>query len=322
MTEEEEDKPPGNSTPLVRARRLEELLGSSEIYLKYEGENETGTHKDRIARLHVKRAVMLGYDTLTAGTCGNYGVAIAHYSRVFGIRANIFVPASYRRTRAEEMRQMGAEVTAVPCKYEEVTELSARLASERGWYDANPGPKNRELNYSAYAQISREIFEELGESPTAVAVPVGNGTTLAGIYYGFRRIDRDGDLNGMPKMIAASTAYGNPIVTSFLKGLGHVLQLPPSEVLETELNEPLVSYRSYDGEDALNAIRETGGYAFPVTDAKMAELSRFVRASEGLEVLPASTSALEALRLFLRVEPHSSKYVVVLTGGKPSWRKR
>jgi threonine synthase len=54
----------------------------------------------------------------------------------------------------------------------------------------------------------------------------------------------------------------------------------------------------------------------------MAELSRFVRASEGLEVLPASTSALEALRLFLRVEPHSSKYVVVLTGGKPSWRKR
>ncbi|MEM2921556.1 MAG: pyridoxal-phosphate dependent enzyme [Candidatus Bathyarchaeia archaeon] len=322
MTEEEEDKPPGHPTPLIRARGLEELFGFSEIYLKYEGDNETGTHKDRIARLHVERAVNLGYDTLTAGTCGNYGVALAHYSRVFGIEVKIFIPSSYRHTRVEEMRRLGAEVVAIPRKYEEATELSARFASEKGWYDANPGPKNREPNYSAYAQISREILEELGESPTAVAVPIGNGTTLAGMYYGFKDVDKDGVLNGMPRMIAASTAYGNPIVTSFLQGLDYVLQLSPSNVIETEFNEPLVSYKSYDGEDALNAIRETRGYAFPVTDTKMFELSHLIRIKEGLDVLPASTSALEALRLFVRVEPHNSKYVVVLTGGKPSWRKR
>lgn len=317
----EEDKPPGHQTPLIRARRLEEIFNFSEIYLKYEGENETGTHKDRIARLQVERAAMLGYDTLTAGTCGNYGVALAYYSKMFGIRTVLFVPLSYRHARVGEMLRLGAEVVAIPSKYEEAVELSSRTAAERGWYDASPGPKNRELNYSAYAQISREIYAELGESPTAVAVPVGNGTTLAGIYHGFKMLDKEGHLNGIPVMIAASTAYGNPIVTSFLLGLGHILELSPAEVVETKLNEPLVSYKSYDGEDALQAIRETGGFAFPVTDAKMVRLSRLVKASEGLDTLPASASALEALRLFLRVEPHNSKYVVVLTGGKPSWRR-
>jgi len=322
MTEEEEEETVAQQTPLLRAKKLEEYFGFSEIYLKYEGNNQTGTHKDRIARLHVIRAVSLGHNTITTSTCGNYGVALAYYSRLYGLKPVIFLPESYKHQRLSEMFRLGADVVMVKGKYEDATERSRLASTDKGWYDANPGPKNREINYSAYGQISAEIVDQLGESPLAITVPMGNGTTLAGLYRGFRELEKGDGLNGVPKIVGASTVNGNPILRSFLEGRNCVTRITPSSIRETTVNEPLVAYESYDGDDALRAIRETQGYAFPVTDQKMLDFRRLLKAREGIDALPASTSALEALRLLVRMEGPHSKYVAILTGGRPYWIKR
>jgi len=75
-------------TPLIRAFNLESLfnINSSKIYLKWEGINPTGTHKDRAAIAHVRKAIREGFDTITVGTCGNFGVAISYFARLFGLR--------------------------------------------------------------------------------------------------------------------------------------------------------------------------------------------------------------------------------------------
>lgn len=117
--------------PLMRVPALEDLSGISKIFVKFEGRNPTETHKDRRARLHVETAKTLGFSGITAGTCGNYGVALAYYARLFGLKAYIFVPASYTLRRSEEMLRYGARIIPVHGPYEKAVLESRTFAVEK-----------------------------------------------------------------------------------------------------------------------------------------------------------------------------------------------
>jgi threonine synthase len=94
-----DDEPPPfygvGDTLFSHARNLERLLGFGNIFLKFEGGNPTGTQKDRISQYHVKKALIEGYDTITVGTCGNYGVSLAYFARLAGLKAKILIPEQY-----------------------------------------------------------------------------------------------------------------------------------------------------------------------------------------------------------------------------------
>ncbi len=295
-------------TPLLRLPSLGRLLApGSMVYAKYEGVNPTGTHKDRAAALHVQRALEGGFRVLTAGTCGNFGVSLAYYSRMVGAKAVIFVPRRYTLDRAADLRRYGAQLVLVDGSYEDAVRESVRAASENGWYDANPGSVNAHVNFEAYSAMAYEITWELGDPPTSVVVPVGNGTTLAGIYMGFERLRSLGYIERVPRMIGVTTVHGNSAVDSFLEGRDAAVPLP--EVKETRYNEPLVSMISFDGDAAIRALRESGGGALRVPDRAMLRASRLLRELEGIDALPASASVVEALRAL-----DGGIHVLVITG--------
>jgi threonine synthase len=150
-----------------------------------------------------------------------------------------------------------------------------------------------------------------------VAVPVSNGTTLAGIYKGFQSLYRRGKTSRMPKIIAGSSHGKNPIIRAFMKNLLQCDDLEPRVIRETAVNEPLINWHAADGDHALEAIRKTGGWASYASDKSMLAFSRLLRDREGLNVLPASTAGLSVLLDYHRKEPLSGdRYVVVLTGRK------
>ena len=303
-------------TPLVRAYNIERLfnISASEIYLKWEGVNPTGTHKDRAAIAHVEKAIKNGYDTITVGTCGNFGVAISYFARMFGLRAVIFVPSSYSNSRVAEMIRYGAEVIFVDGKYEDAVRMSVKEASKNSWYDANPGSVNSHVNIEAYSTLAEEILIQLGGVPEFIAVPVGNGTLLAGIYFGFKKLLYVRRIERIPRFIATSTRGGNQIVYSWKKGSRHLLPLSEDSIVETDVNEPLVAYRSLDGENALKAIFESDGFAFEFDDEELIKTAEFIRIFEGLPTLPASASSLLALIELNRQGILEGKSIAVLTG--------
>jgi threonine synthase len=191
---------------------------------------------------------------------------------------------------------------------------SSKIAKANEWYDANPGAANTPLQISAYAQIAYEIFEDLGDAPKYCAVPVSNGTLLAGIYRGFVSLYKRGKTSRVPKMIAASSSYKNPIVQSFKKGLDYCKDLDPISIKETKYNEPLINWHSFDGEEALYALRESEGTAVNVSDKKMREMSAFLQKKEGFRILPASTAGLIALLEIHEEHPmEPDRYVAILT---------
>lgn len=304
-------------TNFARARTLERQYGIRQLYLKFEGNNPTGTQKDRIAFAQCLDAMRRGYETITVATCGNYGAAVAMAARLASLRAVICIPESYHTGRLGEMERSGCQVIRVPGDYEAVVAHSQNLAISNEWYDANPGGANTSLQIGAYSEIANEIYDVLRDAPKIVAAPVSNGTLLAGIHRGFVNLYKRGKTSRIPRMVAASSFRKNPIVQSYLKGCSQCEDLNESAIRETSTNEPLINWHSFDGNEALSAIQQSGGWATGVSDQKLNLYSMALRKKEGLAVLPASTAGLVGL---LESEEAKSlegdRYVAVLTGRK------
>lgn len=300
---------------LVRARNVERATGLRQLFLKFEGDNPTGTQKDRIAFAQAADALRRGYDTVVVATCGNFGVAMAFAAAISGLRCIAVVPDGYHAPRAEQIRSLGGDLRRVGATYEDAVLAARGLAAEGAHYDANPGGANEILQLRAYEQIAAEVYDDLRDAPRAVALPVSNGTTLAGVYRGFQSLQRRGRVSRIPRMVAGSAHRKNPIVRSWEAQLERCADLDPAIVRETRVNEPLVNWHSIDGDLALRAIRGSRGWAGHVSDRRMRELAKLLREHQGLDVLPASTAGLAALLAAHATEAlPNDRYVAVLTG--------
>ena len=304
-------------TSFTRARNLERESGIRQLYLKFEGNNPTGTQKDRIAFSQCYDALRRGFDTITVASCGNYGASMGLAARLAGLDCRIFIPENYHTLRIDEMQSYGAKVERYKGSYEDSVKHSIGKAESSGWYDANPGGANTPLQIMSYAEIANEIYDVLRDAPKMVAVPVSNGTLITGVYRGFVNLYKRGKTSRIPKMIAASSSHKNPIVYSFRKNLDRCIDLTPGTIKETAVNEPLINWHSFDGNEALYSIRASYGAAHDISDEKMLRLSKLLKEKEGLHVLPASTAGLAALfGMHAQEELEADRYVAILTGRK------
>lgn len=300
---------------MIRADGLEEKLGIDELYLKLEGHNPTGTHKDRLAIQHIDDAIVRNYDTITVGSCGNYAHSMSFVAKKTDLDCKIFTLGKYSSDLIDKMKENGAEVFRVEGGYEEAVDESRRMAEKNGWYDANPGRKNTPISLVAYADISEEIQGDIDEKPATLSVSVGNGTTIAGIHLGYRLLWRKKRAEGIPKMIAASSLGNNAIIETIRQGCRDILELPPDSLNETEVNEPLLNWRSLDGQEAVNAIYDTDGTAIGLTDEEIVHYYEMLK-EERIEALPCSCTALGALDKYLDENDVDGKHVVVITSGE------
>ena len=318
MEEAEEDKPPGK-TPFFRARNLERTLKLKNLFIKFEGAGLTGTQKDRISKLHVLKAKEMGYDTVSLATCGNYGASISYFANLYGMKSVVAIPEYYSGERNAEIRANGAEVLDVPAKYEDVVEFMREKSRDEALYDSSPGSDNSAMDIEGYEYIAYEIVSQLRRSPNYVSVPLGNGTTLAGIYSGIEKMFRRGTIAKIPSFIGSSTPNGNPIVASWKSKRKRLMELDPSAITETKASEPLVAYRSYDGQKALNALYRSNGLATYVTDDEMYKYGSLIERSEMLSVLPASAASLAAVDRLISRKSQPKDIVIVLTGRNRIW---
>lgn len=296
-------------TPLVRAQKLEKRFGIRRLHLKLEGENPSGTHKDRAALIHCLDARMKGFTTLTAVSCGNYGAALAYVGDKLNMKVKVYIPAGFAAPRRGDIQEMEGEVVSVDGDYEAALSRSLKDASERHWYNANPGGENKELCSFAYAFIAKEIAQSLGRAPDWVSVPVGNGAVISGIWQGFR------GMSMKPKMLGCSN--NNSAVHGLACGMKHKIDVP--DYHETEVNEPLCGNFLTDGEEAISAMTESNGTGVEVPDEELIKAAVEIEKEEGLDILPASAGAVWGIT---KLDSKNHVFVAVLTGrGHPRLEK-
>lgn len=308
----------GNTT-FTEARNIARMIPCERLFLKFEGNNPTGTQKDRVALALADTASRFRYEGITTATCGNFGAALAYAGDYFQIpETHIYIPEGYHvpKGRLKIMEEKKAVVHYIEGTYEDAVLYSSEMARQNHWYDANPGMNGTtEITLEAYAQIAMEIYRSLKKAPDYVLCPVGNGSTLAGIHRGFKQLYELQKISNVPRIVAVSTRRGNPIIKSFKKKSPVPIDLTPDEIVETKVNEPLTNWHSFDGEHALEALYESNGFGEYASDTSMIKFSQVLKREAGLMVHPASASTLAVLSKMTRNDiTLKGTYVAILTG--------
>jgi threonine synthase len=289
------------NTPLVRAQKLEKVLGIRRLHLKLEGENPSGTHKDRAALLHCLDARTKGLKAVTAVSCGNYGAALTYVAEKLDMRSYIYIPADFAAPRRAEIESLGGKVVDVKGDYEAALRKSTEDAYLNKWYNANPGGSNKDLGLYAYTFISKEVAQAMGRQPDWVSVPVGNGTLIGGIWQGFHSI-------GMkPRVLGVSN--NNSAVHGVAMGEKQAVMIPDLEITET--NEPLSGNFLADAEEAVSAMVDSNGAAVEIPDPELVKASAMIAREEGLDILPASAGAVLGIA---KLESRNHVFVAILSG--------
>ncbi len=147
-------------TPLFDAPRLAADLGLAEAWVKDDGQNPTGSLKDRASALVVARAAEAGIEIVSTASTGNAAAALAGIAASIGMKTIIFVPAAAPEAKIAQLLVYGATVLMVEASYDVAFDLCYDLCLSEGWYCRNTGMNP--YTVEGKKTVAYEIAEELG----------------------------------------------------------------------------------------------------------------------------------------------------------------
>lgn len=225
-------------SPLIRARRLEQMLGTpAKIYYKNEGVSPAGSHKPNSAVPQAYYNREAGIRRLTTETgAGQWGSSIAFAGQMFGIDVRVYmVKVSYQQKpfRRSMMQTWGAEVIASPSAMTQTgRDLLAKDADNQGSLgiaiseaveEAASRPDTNyalgsvlnhvALHQTIIGQEAKKQFEKAGDWPDVVFAPCGGGSSFAGAAFPFVADNAAGGRNGKPVRLVAVEPTSCPSLT-------------------------------------------------------------------------------------------------------------
>ncbi|WP_351224626.1 pyridoxal-phosphate dependent enzyme [Streptomyces sp. NPDC002133] len=278
---------------------------SDGVLVKDESRNPTWSHKDRLNRVAVSAAVFSGARGIVASSSGNHGAAAAAYAARAGLPCVVFTSPYVPPAVASFVRAYGATVLTVPV--DTVRPLMRRIIDEFGYQPVSnlteTGHTGHPFGPEGYKTIAYEIFVELGAVPGAVFVPTGYGELLFGVWKGFHELTLLGLAERTPRLYSCEPAAAGALAAALRSGLP-ATRVPVGPTDAYAIDCETGGYRG------VVAVRESGGAALTVTDARMSE-ARAELAAQGLWVELSAAAGLAALRA-LR-EPVEGPVVCVAT---------
>lgn len=278
-------------TGLIHCRRLGEELGLSRLYVKNEGENPTGSFKDRGMTVGVSKALELEAKTVICASTGNTSASLAAYAARAGLDCVVLIPAG--RVALGKVAQAvmhGAKVVTVRGSFDEALAAVRQLAAEPGLYLLNSiNPFRLEGQKTA----AYEVWDQLGERPPdKVVLPVGNAGNISAYWKGFRELELLGLADSHPAMIGVQADGARPVADAFEANAKEIRPVADPQTVATaiRIGNP-VSWKK-----ALAAMRQSGGDAETVTDAEILEAQRVMARREGIFTEPAGAAPVAALR--------------------------
>jgi len=299
-------------TPLLEIKRTARALGFSDLWLKDEGANPTGSFKARGMAMAVTRAVQGGAQAFVVPTAGNAGVALAAYSARAGLPARIYAPASTPPTILAQIRRFGAELELLDGHIGDCGAAATEFASRTG---AFPMSTLREpYRIEGKKTLGLELARQLGwELPNVIIYPAGGGTGLIGMWLAFQQLIAAGWVRGSPPRLYAVQSSGcAPVVRAFGSGAQRCEPWADPRTVASGLRVPA----PLGGSLMLRAIRDTGASAVAVTDEDLSERARTVSRWEGVDLAPeggATVAAAVTLREAGAIRP-DERVVLFNTG--------
>lgn len=246
-------------TPLIDLPDLAEELGLQGLWLKNEGQNPTGSHKDRMSAQVVARAKATGRTTVVAASSGNAGASLAAYAAAAGLRCVVVTTVGMNPTWDQAVRATGAELVAAHDSKLRWKYMRKMVESE-GWYPVtnyiDPPTGSNLWGVQGYKTCGHEIAEAFaGNAPTAIVVPTSRGDLLWGIWRGLQEAKEAGWIDSLPRLYAAEP-FGR--LSRVLAGEDYRGHFPGDHSSTESIGGSTATFQS------LVALRESGGGAVDV----------------------------------------------------------
>ena len=284
-------------TPLLRAERLGAALGCTDLYIKEEGVNPTGSFKARGMAAAVSRAKELGAEQLVVPSAGNAAGAMAAYAARAGMPAYLFMPNTTPQSNILESRIAGAEVELVEGHIGDAGRAARERAAVSPMFDMST--MKEPYRVEGKKTLGYEIAEALGwELPDVIVYPTGGGTGLLGMWKAFGEMEEMGWISSgrRPRMIAVQMEGCAPIVKAFHEGQESISPWENATTVAAGLRVPgpVADYL------ILRCLRESGGTALTVTDDEALAAVPEIAAAEGVFACPEGAATLAALHKLLQ----------------------
>jgi threonine synthase len=279
------------STPLVPAPRLSARAGT-EVWLKLEGANPTGSFKDRGMTCAVSAAVREGARAVVCASTGNTAASAAAYAARAGLRGAVIVPEGKIATgKLAQALMHGARVIALRGNFDEALQLVRELASRHPMSLVN---SVNEYRIEGQKTAAFELVEALEGELDALCIPVGNAGNITAYWRGFKEAGQ------RPRMLGFQAAGAAPLVH------GAPVEHPETVASAIRIGNPA------RWEEAMDAMTSSGGSVNAVTDEQILDAYRFLAAQEGVFCEPASAASVAGL--LAHGARDARRVVCVLTG--------
>jgi len=278
-------------TKLHKCSNLAEEFGIKKLYVKNEGENPTGSFKDRGMTVGVTKARELNAKEVACASTGNTAASLSAYAAKAGLRGIILIPhGAVAMGKLAQSIIYGAKVIAIKGNFDEALPLIIEASKSLGLYLLN---SINPFRIEGQKTAAFEICEQLDcHAPDRFIIPVGNAANISAYWKGFKEFHELDLVKNLPKMIGIQASGASPIVQAVKEGRDRIKPVDNPNTVATaiRIGKP-ASWKK-----ALTAIKESKGNAESVSDEEILYAQRLLARKEGLFVEPASASSIAGLK--------------------------
>jgi threonine synthase len=300
-------------TPLVRADRLAEALGVSELYIKNDTVNyPTLSFKDRVVSVALTRALELGFGVVACASTGNLANSVAANAASAGLQSYVLIPADLEQSKVLGSLVYGTRVIGIHGPYDQVNRLCSEIAGKYGWGFVNVNLR------PYYAEGSKtlgfEIAEQLGwKLPRHTVAPMASGSLLTKIHKAYNEFIKTGLVTDSRFSVHGAQASGcSPISTALKAGTDIVKPVPAPDTIV----KSLAIGTPADGYYAIRSMIETGGRAEDCTDDEVVAAIRMLAEHTGIFAETAGGVTLACAKKLIEAGciPRDESIVLCITG--------
>jgi threonine synthase len=267
-------------TPLVDSPWLSEITGG-DVWLKVEGDNPTGSFKDRGMTVALSVAVGQGSEAVVCASTGNTSASMAAYAARAGVKPLVLVPQG--KIAAGKLAQAivhGAQVIMVRGNFDDCLRISRGLADD---YPVALVNSVNPMRLEGQKTASFEVVDFLGDAPDVHVLPVGNAGNISAYWKGYLEYQKAGCSTRTPQMLGWQAEGASPLVT------GSPVRDPETVASAIRIGNP-ASWKL-----AIAAQEQSAGRFRAVSDDQILSAQRELAACEGIFVEPASAAGVAGL---------------------------
>jgi len=301
-------RPEGN-TPLYEHPRVSEYAGVANFYLKHEGENPTGSFKDRGMTVGTTQAKIMGATAVACASTGNTSASLAAYAARAGIPAIIFIPTgNIAAGKLAQALAYGAHTLQIQGDFDDAMHLVQDVCNRLGVYLLNS------LNPFRLEGQKSIVFEILQgfqwQPPDWIVLPAGNLGNTAAFGKALYEAQQLGLIDRIPRIAAVQAAGASPFYQSYRQNFAERVSVKAETVATAiRIGNP-VSYPR-----AIRTLKWTDGLVTAVSDEEIMNAKAVIDAA-GIGCEPASAASVAGVRQLIAagvIKPEET-VVGILTG--------